>query len=223
MSATDQHVCLSWTDEWSLTATRTWRLTDTGVVVDTVAQNSSTMPRSIVIAEHLILGGDLLAPVLPSATGSGADSRLTITAPPGTSIGALDYAGRPSADPVAWPGIDEDRWPIVDRTTPARVAALVDVEPNILVVRGSHVEATVSWHGLPHALLWQELARSPEAPWNGEVVALGVEPTSAPHGVGTALPGGTIELLPGGSYSWRAELSILWDTKPNNAGAGLKS
>ncbi|MCY7412151.1 MAG: hypothetical protein LH471_03820 [Salinibacterium sp.] len=216
LSADEHHVCLQWNDRFSLTATRTWRLTDTGVRVDTIAQNDSQETRSIVIAEHLVLGGDLLAPVfvgsavlVESAVLDGT-AVLEIVPPDGTVIAMLDYSGHPLDEPVPWPGRIDERWSVVDRDTPARVAALVEVEPRSIVIRGSHAEATVSWHGLPHALLWEELARSTEAPWNAEVVALGVEPTSAPHGLGTAIPGGTITLMPGHTLSWGVELSIEW-------------
>jgi len=204
--ADDDHVCLEWRDEYSLTATRTWRLTDGGVTVETVARNDSQSNRPVVIAEHLVLGGDLLEPLIADG------AQLEIALPTGTDLAMLDYSGHPLGEPAPWPGQIDQRWSVVDRDTPARVAALVDVEPASVVIRGTHAEVTVSWHGLPHALLWEELARSTEAPWNGEVAALGIEPTSAAHGMGTAIPSGTITLGPGQSHSWGVELLVDWRT-----------
>lgn len=195
---------LEWNDEHSLIARRSWQLTDTGAHVSTTAENDGAVRRPLVIAEHLILGGDLLRPVIRDA------AALTLTAPPGTRLAPLDYAGNPDGDRQPWPGSPADRWTRVDRETPARVAALVDVEPCVIRVDGPHVSATITWSGLAHALVWEELARSSEPPWDGSVTALGIEPTSAPHGRGTALAEGTVWLEPGQSLTWSTTLAVEW-------------
>lgn len=202
----ESQVGLAWGDEFSLRVDRTWSLTDSGARVETVVRNDGAAPRPIVIAEHLILGGDLVRPVLED------DAELTLRVPAGALLAALDYEGHPQAQPEPWPGAAADRWDRIDRTTPPRVAALVDVEPRVIRVEGPHVVATVTWKGLAHALIWEELARSAEAPWNNAVVALGIEPTSAPHGRGTALDEGTISLDPGGTLAWTVDLSVEWRT-----------
>ncbi len=203
-AAEGDRVELVWSDEHSLRARRTWQLTDTGVQVSTTAANDGTADRPLVIAEHLILGGALLAAVIRD------DAALTITPPPGTWLAPLDYAGHPDGDRQPWPGSPADRWSSVERETPARVAALVDVEPRRIRVHGPHVSATITWSGLAHALVWEELARSADAPWNNSVVALGIEPTSAPHGRGTAVADGTVWLEPGQSLTWSATLAVEW-------------
>ncbi len=200
----DDRVELEWADEHSLTARRTWQLTDTGAQVSTTAVNDGAVPRPLVIAEHLILGGDVLAPVIRD------DAALTITPPPGAGLAPLDYAGNPDGDRQLWPGSPADHWTRVDRGTPARVAALVNVEPCRIRVDGPHVSATITWAGLARALVWEELARSSEPPWNSSVTALGIEPTSAPHGRGTALADGTVWLEPGGSLTWSTTLAVEW-------------
>ncbi|MGV3732092.1 MAG: hypothetical protein ACO1N6_01660, partial [Microcella sp.] len=63
---------------------------------------------------------------------------------------------------------------------------------------------------LPHALLWEELAVSTDPPWNGQVRALGIEPTSTPHGAGTALDEGIVHLPPGGELTWSVALDVTW-------------
>ncbi len=76
-----------------------------------------------------------------------------------------------------------------------------------MTLRGDHIEVEVAWTGLAHALLWAELGVSIEAPWSGAVRALGVEPTSRPHGAGTAL--GDADLLaPGVSWEWESRLEV---------------
>lgn len=213
VNADNDRVVLEWSDEHSLVATRTWQLTDTGAQVETAVRNAGTHTRPLVIAEHLILGGDLLVAVFQD------DAELTLTPSPGAALAPLDYAGHPVGDPEPWPGPVEQRWAVVDRHTPARVAAVVDVDPRVIHIDGPHVAATVSWQGLPHALVWEELARSEEPPWNNSVIALGIEPTSAPHGMGTAIPEGSIELDPGDSLAWSVELAVRWTERPEEVPA----
>jgi hypothetical protein len=66
----------------------------------------------------------------------------------------------------------------------------------------------VRWNGLPHALLWQELRRSTDPPWDGAVVAMGIEPTTTAHGAGTAA-GGAVPLGPGRTMTWSVSLRVL--------------
>ena len=204
VEADDEQVALEWRDDDGLVVARKWRLTDVGAEVVTTAENRGTRMRPLVIAEHLVLGGDIVAPVL---TGGGS---LEIDVPGGGALAQLDYFGVPMGEQVPWPAAAVDRWACIDAATPARVGAIVDPVARRIVVRGRHVTVEVYWEGLPHALLWEELARSTEHPWNGAVAGVGIEPTSAPHGLGTARGDGTIMLLPGSSFTWSTSLSIRW-------------
>jgi galactose mutarotase-like enzyme len=204
---------LRWEDALGLAAERTWRLTDDGLEALTSAENHGRAAREIAVAEHLVLGGDILAAVLAGAT-------LSVEVPPGPRLAPLDYDGVPEGPAVDWPGDPVARWAVVDAATPARVAAITPggggdgaagaSGPYRVTVRGPHVEASVAWAGLPHALIWEELAMSTEAPWNGEVVALGLEPTSTPHGAGTAAGDGLVTLAPGARLDWWTALSVRW-------------
>jgi len=207
VARTPDTVGLGWADGHGLSAERVWRLTDDGAAVATRVRNSGSETRVLVIAEHLILGGDVLA------------EPLEFDVPPGTVLRPLDYAGLPEGEPRAWPGEREDRWGVVDRGTPARVTGLTDVQPQRIGVRGSHVEAVIEWQGsaLPHALLWEELGVSTEHPWNGQVVALGIEPTSTPHGAGTALDSSLVRLAPGGELEWSVSLGVRWAPSASTA------
>jgi len=193
-------VSLEWADRAGLRAERDWRLTDDGIAVTARVRNAGNETRVLVIAEHLILGGDVLG------------GPLELTVPPGTLLRPLDYAGLPDGDPLPWPGDPAERWTSIDERTPARVTGLATVRPQRIAVRGPHVEAVVEWRGsaLPHALLWEELGVSIEHPWNGHVVALGIEPTSTPHGAGTALDLSLVRLAPGGTLEWDVSLSVRW-------------
>ncbi|MGZ8804167.1 MAG: hypothetical protein ACXWZG_02555 [Microbacterium sp.] len=196
---------LHWTDAAGLTAERAWRALDDGLTVTTTAINRGERPRILAIAEHLVLGGDLLAPIFEVAP-------LRIDAPTSAYLAPLDYAGAPAGPPLPWPGPISDTWETIDARTPARVAALVDPAPRIVRIVGPEVTATVRWEGLPHALLWEELAQSDDPPWLGAVTALGIEPTSTPHGAGTASGLGLIELAPAAAITWTVELRITTTT-----------
>ena len=200
VSQSSESVALGWSDRNGLWAERAWRVTEHGVVVATRAGNDGDETRVLAIAEHLILGGDVLA------------EPLTLEVEPSVMLRPLDYAGLPDGDLMPWPGAPDDRWLTVDAATPARVAALQHVKPQLVTATGPHVRATVSWQGdaLPHALLWQELGASTDHPWNGEVVAFGIEPTSTPHGGGTALDDGLVRLPPGGELTWNVKLTVAW-------------
>ncbi len=198
-------VDLCWADEDGLTAQRVWRITDDGVVVATSVQNTGEHDRTLVIAEHLILGGDVLsAPVF-------------LDVPSTSLLRPLDYAGLPEGSISAWPGPPAERWTTVDRGTPARVAGLKDVLPQRIRLQGEHVGVTVQWRGsaLPHALLWEELGVSTEYPWNGGIMALGIEPSSTPHGAGTSLNESLVHLAPGGLLEWEVSLSVHWAYAPS--------
>ncbi len=193
-------VALGWADHDGLSAERIWRLTDDGAAVVTRAHNAGDETRVLVVAEHLILGGDVLA------------APLTLDVPPTALLRPLDYAGLPSGSPVVWPGDPADRWTTLDRDTPARVTGLMGVRPQRIGARGTHVEVLVEWQGsvLTHALLWEELGVSTEHPWNGQVHALGIEPTSTPHGAGTALDASLVRLPAGGTLEWGVSLGVRW-------------
>lgn len=80
-----------------------------------------------------------------------------------------------------------------------------------ITLEGSHVVATVRWDGpLPHVLVWEELGKSAEDPWNREVRALGIEPTTTGHGAGTTHDDELVSLEPGGELRWSTSLDARW-------------
>jgi hypothetical protein len=202
VARTPDGITLGWADDDGLRAERMWRLTEHGATVSTRAHNAGDGQRVLIIAEHLILGGDVLR------------EPLRLDVPEGSWIRPLDYAGLPQSSPEQWPGDPADRWLVVDRTTPARVTGLMGVVPQQIGAHGDHVQILVEWEGvaLPHALLWEELGVSTVEPWDGRVVALGIEPTSTPHGAGTALDSSLVRLDPGATLEWSVSLSVHWSS-----------
>lgn len=209
---------LGWADRAGLSAERVWQLSDVGdgtaaISVATRVRNEGAETRTIIAAEHLILGGDVLA------------GPLDISVPGGALLRPLDYDGLPAGALAPWPGDPAERWSTVTRATPARVTGLAAVggssaSERRLELHGAHVDATVRWRGeAPHALLWEELGVSAEAPWNGEVVALGIEPTTTPHGAGTAHNEGLVRLAAGGTLEWGVTLEVRWASTAEGGGA----
>lgn len=185
---------LHWRDDAGLSATRRWSLTDDGLELSATATNEGR-DRALCVAEHLILGSQLLAPV---------DDGTVLRLDAAGTLALLDYSGYPTGETARWPAGDWDR---VARTTPARVAALKDAPGAGVALIGPHLTATVEWHGLAHALIWEELRRTDAPPWNGSVQALGIEPTSTPHGAGTARDTGLV-LRTGETIGWSVRLRV---------------
>ncbi len=204
----DTHAALEWTDALGLAARRDWMLRPEGLDVTTRARNHGEISRTLSIAEHLVLGSEFVAPALTGA-------ELSLEAPAGTLLAPLAYDGSPAGIPTPWPGDPDAPWDRIDATSPARVAALLAPKTRAITVAGPALTAIVTWDGLPHALLWEELAASSEHPWNGEVVALGIEPTSTPHGAGTGSgDGGEVTLAPGEELTWSVSLRITATAPP---------
>lgn len=199
VSAERTSVRLAWVSaDGGVRIRRTWRLQDHSTVeAVTRLENTGPTARPVIVAEHLILGGDLLEP-------SRADGALTLTLPSTAEPVPLDYSGRPTRSGAEnW----RHEWSRIDRTAPGRVIGIRHPSPPEIAVSGPDWTATVRWTGLPNALLWQELGATAEPPWNSAVVALGIEPTTTPHGAG--LDGGeALELAPGGSVAWTTSLRM---------------
>lgn len=200
VAAEPDAIGLAWSSsDGRLRLRRTWRLLDESTIeAESLAISTSNSPLTIMLAEHLILGDELLEPL---RAGGAASMALPAEATPVT----LDYDGRPSQD--ADDGDWRERWGRVDRTAPGRVIGLSHASPREVSVRGDEWRASVTWSGLDHVLLWQEIAATAGPPWSSEVVALGIEPTTTPHGAGLD-GGGGVELASGATLRWSARLTL---------------
>ena len=185
---------------WDRRAERTWRLTPDGIEAATRAINDGTV--------------DAAGRGLRSTSSSAATSwrprspgaALVIDVPAGAMLAPLDYDGVPAGPRRRMAG-SPIRWGTVDARTPARVSAIVGsgrrcLGPRRVTVQGTHVDASITWSGLPHLLVWEELAASLEAPWNGRVVASASSPPPR-HGAGTGIDHGIVTLGPGERLDWR--------------------
>ena len=167
-------------------AIRRIELGDNGdIAVTTMLRNISDAPADVQVAEHLIVGGDVLAPVL-----QGGQIGLGVTGQP--HVIDLDYAGAPTGRDVVW---DRD-WSSLTTAQGGRVCVLADVASRDMTVHGGSPDrpltVRVTWEGLAHLLVWQEFGTSREHPWNGQVMALGLEPTTTAHGLGQDAGGGVV-------------------------------
>lgn len=186
---------VEWSDD-DVRITREWTLAPRSLTASTTLVQTGGRPRPLSVAEHLILGGDLFAPL-----SRGEGLRLETDA----EVSPLGYDGSPTgAGTEAFGG----RWSDFDAATPARLGALTPRGERRVIVRAGETSVEVTWTGLPHALLWEEAGASAGEPWNGQVFALGVEPTTTPHGIGSAAPEGVVELRPGQSLTWTTTLRV---------------
>jgi hypothetical protein len=210
VEAGPSHLSVQWTDPLGVFhATRRFQLGNHGdVTVSSSLRNVSDSPAVAQVAEHLILGGDFLA----ATPGAG---RITVTADQASTVIPMDYSGAPTNDKAVW-GPD---WSELSASQGGRVFALVDLGDRDITVRGGPADypitARLSWDTLPHLLVWQEFATSTEPPWNGEVLALGIEPTTTAHGLGIDA-GEAVTLRPGVVLDWVTRLHLSTPKEPVN-------
>lgn len=184
LQASESAAEFEWTDsQLGFSLQRTWRLLPGGrVQVASKLRNLSPEEQTFGVAEHLILGGDLLRPVIEKGVTAELDYSLD------SVVHELDYAGAPTGRILRGAEVGP-QFRTLDRNQDARVFALSDLQSNRISLTISDWKLGIEWQGLPHALIWQEFAKSEDHPWNGEVLALGIEPTTTAHGVGSAAPG----------------------------------
>ena len=183
-----------------LNIVRRWQLTNFQAVrVDTELTNLSGDSVAVAVAEHLILGSDFLQPLTSHQLG-------TLEYCSEAGIGELDYTGAPLGQ-VTNENKSDLRWSELSQARPATVFAITHPSKKSVSASIAGWRAQVDWEGLDHALIWQEFGYSQEAPWHGQVFALGIEPTNVPHGLGANAQEGPF--LPAGqSMRWSTTLSF---------------
>lgn len=197
VGTTANAVVLEWADAAGLRVRRRWEVRPDGLTASTSVTNEGPA-RALGVAEHLVLGSDVLAPIR-------AGEALAIVPAGDPLVAVLDYTGRPTGRRVSWTAGGWDR---ADSTTPPRVGAIVSPRPRHIDVVGPEIEVGVDWRGLEHALIWEEFGVSQSEPWGGAVQALGIEPTSTPHGAGTAARDGLLTLPAGERMRWSTRLRV---------------
>lgn len=201
VSTSETSLKLNWMDsEGEIELFREWSIDAPGSVsVETFATNHSLEPKPVGFAEHLILGSEFLEPVK-----QGAQVLLDLGAK--ASIVELDYAGAPTGN-LFDQSASTSSFTQLTSKQPAKVFAVASPEKKSITVEVADWVAKVEWRGLGHALVWQEFGTSREHPWNGEVFALGIEPTNVAHGLGANDFDGPF-LQPGETNSWQTSLHI---------------
>jgi galactose mutarotase-like enzyme len=201
IEATQSSIGMRWVDSrGEMEIHRSWALFDSAkVVVSSVVTNHSDATQTIGVAEHLILGSDFLTPIKRGATANLAFS-------PEAEIIELDYSGAPTGKQLSGSESNSD-WTNLTSDQPARVFALAKPKSRRISVELENWTAEITWEGLDHALVWQEFGTSKESPWNGEVFALGIEPTNIAHGLGTNADSGPF-IQPGAQLRWSTSLQL---------------
>jgi hypothetical protein len=191
---------LKWIDSrGEIELSRRWSVSAGVVSAETSATNHSSHRKAVGFAEHLILGSGFLQPLK-----HGAVAELTFC--PASTIVELDYSGAPldSTGQHYVPALEFSRLSIAQ---PAKVFALAKPKNKSISVEVAGWVAKIDWHGLDHALIWQEFATSTDAPWNSQVYALGIEPTNVAHGLGANDSVGPF-LEAGETVSWTTSLQF---------------
>jgi hypothetical protein len=199
---TPTSLSLNWMDEaGAIELTRRWSFSKNGIVTaETSATNHSSDLRAVGFAEHLILGSEFLQPVQQG-------SSVNLSFCPAATIVDLDYSGAPAKSAGQGSPVTSD-FTRLNAQQPAKVFALANPESKIISIEVGDWVARVEWQGLEHALIWQEFGTSKESPWNGQVFALGIEPTNVAHGLGANEIDGPF-LSPGETISWSISLQFF--------------
>jgi hypothetical protein len=194
-------VDLEWIDpNGNFKISRSWALLPNNkVVAKTAVENIGASTQNFDVAEHLIFGSQFLA---NSLTGE----NIKLDLPNELKLIELDYSGAPTGKEHAKAEII-DSWINLNAKQPARVFGISNPNPKVVSITADGWKAEVTWQGLPHAIIWQELATSSDQPWNQQVLALGIEPSTAAHGLGAAGKN-AILINPADVFLWEISISF---------------
>jgi hypothetical protein len=157
-------------DSAPLSLRRSYRLAGPALSVETTVHNRSTQPVEFLWGEHPTYGEGFAA----GATLEIGARTLQVELAEGVGVGP--------GDRVAWPHGDLDRLPA---RTPGRFlfGYLDGLAEGTYRIRNDRLglAARLSWPVdlFPCVWLWEEIASTQEAPWNGQAFAIGIEPQVA--------------------------------------------
>ena len=138
-------------------------------------------------------------------------NRPTLPEYQAANIIELDYTAKPTGREFAKADTATDYTVLTSRQE-ARVFSASQFSERLLVAIAGDLEITISWEGLDYLLIWQEFQHSAEAPWNNQVLALGIEPTNIPHGAGS-ITDSDPKINQGEKLTWRVRLSVSHSRK----------
>lgn len=188
-------ITLDWSEE-NLHSQRSINMNKNEVKVFGSVVNLDGGPRPLIVTEHLVLGSDFLK------------SKITLEPIGDAQFMELNFDGSAkSAGFELWKSSHESRWSEVTSQTPARMGVFSNI--SCIRVSNENYEIEISWDAknLPYLWIWEEMTYTQEHPWNGEYLALGIEPSSAADGVGL---GGTCakNLAVNEKFNWSVQLKI---------------
>jgi len=188
-------ISLVWSDE-NLHGKRSININENEVSVLGSVVNLDREPRRLIVTEHLVLGSDFL------------NSKITLEPVGNAQFRELEYDGSgKGAGFEPWESFQKNSWSSVTSQTPARMGVFSDI--SCIRVSNENYEIEISWdaRNLPYLWIWEEMAHTQEHPWNGEYLALGIEPSSASDGVG--LGGDSAKTLAADEkFHWSVQLKI---------------
>ena len=188
-------ISLVWSDE-NLHSQRSININENEVSVLGSVVNLDREPRPLIVTEHLVLGSDFL------------NSKITLEPVGNAQFRELEYDGSgKGAGFEPWESFQKNSWSSVTSQTPARMGVFSDI--SCIRVSNENYEIEISWdaRNLPYLWIWEEMAHTQEHPWNGQYLALGIEPSSASDGVG--LGGESAKTLAvDEKFNWSVQLKI---------------
>jgi len=186
---------LEWSDE-NLHSQRLIKINENAITLTGSLVNKDSEPRPFIVTEHLILGSDFLK------------TAVTLEPVGSAQFRELAYDGSANGSEFAqWESFQESNWSAVTSQTPARMGVFSNISS--IRVSNEEFEIEISWDAknLPYLWIWEEMKYTQEHPWNGEYLALGIEPSNASDGVG--LGGSSVKTLAvDEEFNWSVELKI---------------
>jgi hypothetical protein len=187
----------SWQGERGIEITRRFEVQPTHIEVATELTNHGE-DQPLGIAEHLILGSDFL-----ESTEEDQAIELEYQA---ANIIELDYTAQPTGR-VFTKHDTGSNFTVLTKEQDARVFSVSQLTKPQITASSGNIEISISWEGLSYLVIWQEFQKSADAPWNNQVMALGLEPTNIPHGAGSTSSSDPI-IKSGERLSWRVRLTV---------------
>jgi galactose mutarotase-like enzyme len=181
-----------------LVCERGFALRDGRVRATASIRNDGAEATSLILVEHLILGGRLAA------------EGTSIALEGGRVIGQ-EWDGTPAAAVQAWPLLGEEDLSVLPATTSRFVVVreLAAGTARVTAPDGLTLDLHFDRAAFPHLWLWEERFGATQEPWNGEGECLAVEPASVPStdGLAGAIERGeATELAPGAVFEGWCEL-----------------
>lgn len=165
-------------------------------------KNLDNQQRHFIMTEHIIFGDSLFT------------SDVELILKDQSKFMELQYDGSArEQDFHPWSEVSKTDWSKVGSGTPARMGVISHIDSDGIGVKSELIKVTLRWDtdNLPYAWLWEEIGATQRAPWNGEFLAFGVEPSTTPHGagLGQALRTGTAKVLdPQEEFQWWVTLKL---------------